>query len=99
MGDKFDAEIDDTTDDIHREPINNEFRHSIDQHKGATDTIIEVQKCLLGELYYTQYKIYSDDPDESIIRIAHLTNVWSLCDSAPSFKNSPMLRSELAYNQ
>lgn len=61
-----DTEIGATIDNVSGELINSKFRYPIDKHKGATGTIIEkdwviyVQKCLLGELYYTPYKIYGD---------------------------------------
>ena len=48
-------------------------------------------------VYYKSYKIYGD-PDESMTMMAHFTDAWLLCDNA-LFKDSPMLKSELEYNQ
>ena len=54
---EFDRAIDDTTNDVHGEPINNKFLHPVGQHKGTTGTMIKreriayVQYCLCGELY------------------------------------------------
>ena len=31
--------------------------------------------------------------------MAYSTDVWSLCDNTPLFKDSPMLKSKLEYNQ
>ena len=80
ISEKFDAEIEDTPVDVHGKPIDNEFRHPIDQHKGATGMMFEqdgvayVQYYLCGELYYTPYAIYGDDPEETneaMIRMAN----------------------------
>ena len=41
VGDEFYGEVNDNDDDVHRDPINNEFLYPVDQHKGATGTMIE----------------------------------------------------------
>ena len=54
------------------------------------------------ELYYESCEIYGDDPSESeeaINRIANSSEVWTLCDNAPSFGDDSMFHSELLYDQ
>ena len=41
VGDEFDGAIDDTANDVHGDPINNEFLHPVGQQKGATGMIFE----------------------------------------------------------
>ena len=41
MDEEFNEEINNTADNVHEEPINNEFLHSVDQQKRATGTMIE----------------------------------------------------------
>ena len=50
-----------------------------------------VHKCLHGEYYYATYGICSDI-DEATAILAHSTNTWSLCDSAPSFKDNLLVK-------
>ena len=66
------------------------------------DGVVYAKYCLYGELYYTPYEIYGDDPDKSekaMTRMANSAELLSLCDSAPSFEDNPMLCSELEYDQ
>ena len=102
---EFDAEIEDTAVDVHGEPTNNEFCHLGDQHKEVTGTKIEqdgvtyVHKCLLGELYYTLYEIYSDDPNETEKSMTRIARSTSLFVTVLLFKDKPRFQSELAYDQ
>ena len=97
-------------DNVHEEPINNEFLHPDGQRRGAAgmmfehERVVYVQYCLYGELYYTPYKIYGDEHDknEEATRMAYSNNMWSLwslCNNTPSFQDNPMLSSELEYHQ
>ena len=67
VGDEFDGEVNDNDDDVHGDPINNEFLYPVDQHKGATGMMFEqdgvayIQYCFCGNPYYTLYVIYGDD--------------------------------------
>ena len=66
------------------------------------DRVAYIQYCFCGNPYYTLYVIYGGDhekTDEAMMRMAHPNKLWSLCDSAPSFKDNPILCSELTYNQ
>ena len=70
------------------------------EHEG----VLHAQYCHYGELYYQSCEIYGDDPaetEEAIDRMAHSSELWSLCDNAPSFQANSMLllRSEMAYDQ
>ena len=108
---------------IYGEPIINEFIASVGQEDRATGVTIDhegvlyaqychtTDDCHYGELYYQSCEIYRDDPaetEEAIDRMAHSSEVWSLCDNAPSFSlcdNAPSFqdnltfRSELEYDQ
>ena len=103
-----DSDDDDAT--TYGEPINNEFIAPGGIEDGATGVTIEhegilhAQYCHYGELYYQSCKIYGDDPaktEEAIDKMAHSSELWSLCDKAPSFQvNSNLrLRSEMEYDQ
>ena len=97
-------ETNDDDDNICGEPINNDFLQPIRQQEGATGAMYEhegvlyAQYCQYGELYYQSCEIYGDDPtetEEAIDKMAHSSELWSLCDNAPSFQDNPMLCSEL----
>ena len=83
-------------DEVHGKQLNNNFRHPTDTNSGATGTVIEeddvlyVQTGLCNELFYEPCNIYEDKDDLTII-LAHSTDSWSLCDSAPTFKDNPMV--------
>ena len=48
-----------------------------------------MQKCLHGEYYYKSCEIYGDTYKSTTI-LAHSTDTWSLCNSAPPLKNTPI---------
>ena len=83
-------------DKVHGEILNNTFQYPIDTDSGATGTVIEengilyMQKCLRVELCYELCNIYGDIDDSTTI-LAHLTDSWSLCDNAPTFKDNPLV--------
>ena len=86
-----------TKNNIRAEIANNHFRHPIDSNSGTTGTVIEedgvlyVQKCLYNELYYEPCNIHGDTYESTTI-LAHSTDSWFLCESAPSFKDNPMVK-------
>ena len=77
--------------------INNSFRQPFNSNSGSTGTVLEedgvlyVQKCLHGEYYYESCKIYGH-MEESTNILAHSTNAWTLCNTAPSFKEDPLVK-------
>ena len=87
------------TDEVYGEQINNNFWYLIDVHKGVTGSIFEedgviyVQKCLHGEYYCDSYDVYGDT-DESTTILAHSTNTWTLCNTAPSFNDNHMVKND-----
>ena len=87
------------TAENHGEQINNSFRYPISNNWGVTGSIIEVDgvlyvhKCLHCEYYYESCEIYGDT-DETTTVLAHSINLCSLCDSAPSFKDNPIVKSD-----
>ena len=94
---------------IYGESINNEFISPIGQEIGATGVTIEHEGVLYAQysnyhrkLYYTSCKIYRNDPaetEEAIDRIVHSSEIWTLCDNVPSFRDDSMFHSELLYDQ
>ena len=83
---------------IYGEPIINEFIVLVGQKDGATGVTIDhkgvlyaqychtADDCHYGELYYQSCEIYGDDSaetEEAIVRMAHSSKVWFLCDNAP----------------
>ena len=92
------------TDEIHGEQINNAFCYPIDTHNGATGSIFEedsvnyVQKGLHWEFYYNYYDVYGDT-DELTTILAHSTDTWTLCNTAPSFKDNPMVKNDNEFNE
>ena len=106
---------------IYGEPVNNEFIAPVGQKDGATGVTIyhkgvlyaqychAADDCHYGEFYYQLCGIYRDDPaktEEAIDRMAHSSDIWSLCDDVPSLSlcdNAPSfhltLCSEMEYNQ
>ena len=88
---------------IDGECLNNDFRIPIDQEQGVTGTTFEedgrmfVQKCHYGEYCYVKYDTYGDVEDTTT-RLPHSTDIWSLCDSAPPFVDSPSVKTDLELN-
>ena len=88
--------IEDTKDGdstIYREPINYKFVAPVGQEDGAIGVIIEhegavhAQYCHYGDFNYQSCKIYEDYPTktkEAIDRMAHSSELWSLCNNARS---------------
>ena len=106
---------------VYGEPVNNEFITPLGQKDRATEVTIDYQgvlyaqychttdDCHHGEFYYQSCEIYGDDPaetEETIDRMAHSSEVWSLyantpslslCDTSPFFHLT--LCSEIEYYQ
>ena len=91
------------------ELVNNEFLPPFDQQIGPTGATIIHDGVLFAkysnchrELYYDSSEIYGDDPNESeetINRIANSSEVWTLCDNAPSLEDDSMFHFEFLYEQ
>ena len=56
-----------------------------------------VQKCHQNEYYYVEYDIYGEI-EYTTTRLAHSTDVWSLCDSAPPFINIPYVATDMKFD-